>query len=212
MRELGAYARRRMGRPPRSYSDGIYHVAGHGSDERHLFLDDADRRMFLEHLDLTFTTLGLDVISYVLLTNHYHTLVATPDRRIETGLQRLHGGYSLHHNKRHGRTAHLFKAHCLARRITDNDDLIWTARYIARNPVEAGLVLDPLDWPWRSAPAHAGLDRPAIRLTEQQLRDAFGDRPDWRRRYRDHVRNDEDPPKRAFAVAGAGFEPATSGL
>jgi putative transposase len=176
-----------MGRPPRSYCEGIYHVAGHGSDERDLFLDDADRHAFLQHLDLTFTPLGLDVISYVLMTNHYHTLVFTPDRRIETGLQRLHGGYSLKHNKRHGRSAHLFKAHCLARRIADNDDLIWTARYIARNPVEAGIVLDPLDWPWSSAPAHAGVARPAIRLVEAPLRSAFGDTPDWRRRYRDYI-------------------------
>jgi REP element-mobilizing transposase RayT len=193
-----------MGRPPRAYCEGIYHIAGHGSDDRDLFLDDADRRAFLEHLDLTFTPLGLDVISYVLMTNHYHTLVATPDARIETGLQGLHGGYSLKHNKRHGRSAHLFKAHCLARRIEDNDDLLWTARYIARNPVEAGLVLNPVDWPWSSARAHAGLMRPAIRLVEAPLRDAFGDKPDWRRRYRQYVENDEGPHEQAFDLAGTG--------
>jgi putative transposase len=173
-----------MGRPPRSFEAGIYHVASHGSDERHLFLDDDDRSEFLERLGLTFWKLDLELIAYVLLTNHYHALVYTPDDRLPRGLQGLHGGYSLHHNLRHGRSAHLFRAHCLARRIVDDDDLIWTTRYLALNPVEAGIVLHPLDWPWSSARVHAGLASAPIPLDDHRLRAALGDKASWRDRYR----------------------------
>lgn len=169
------------------YARGIYHVAGHGSDDRDLFVDAADRRTFLDELATIFDFVGLHLVSYVLMTNHHHLLVATPDARIEQGLQRLHGGYARIHNRRHRRTAHLFRAHSLARRIEDDDDLIWTDRYLARNPVEAGLVLDPFDWPWSSAAAHAGLARGSTPLHEQPLRGAYGNHGDWRRHYYEYV-------------------------
>jgi putative transposase len=196
------------------YAQGIYHVAGHGSDDRVLFEDDDDRRSFLDHLETTFTELGLGIVSYLLMTNHHHLLVHTPDTRIEDGLRALHGGYSRKHNRRHGRTAHLFRAHSLARRIEDDADLIWTDRYIACNPVAAGMVLDPFDWPWGSAAAHAGLAPLPVILDERPLRGAYESPSDgWRRHYRGYISgNKKDPVSGAFRVAGAGFEPATSGL
>jgi len=169
------------------YAEGIYHVAAHGSDIRDLFLDDVDRRAFLDLLKLTFTPLGLRVISYVLMTNHHHLLVETPDDRIARGLQVLHGGFARRHNVRHGRTAHLFRAHPVARRIEDDDDLIWADRYIAWNPVEAGVVFSPFDWGWSSGSAHAGLAVAALPLHEAPLRASFGGAADWRQRYFDYV-------------------------
>ena len=174
-----------MGRLPRLYAHGIYHLAAHGSDDRILFRDDVDRHAFLEHLEHTFARLELGIVSYVLMTNHHHLIVATPDDRIARGLHDLHGGYSRIHNRRHGRKAHLFRAHPFARRLENSDDLIATDRYIARNPVEAGIVLDPFDWPWSSAQAHAGMAAPALTLHERPLRGAYEDAPDWRPRYHD---------------------------
>src|SRR4051812_36670 len=174
-----------MGRPPRRYARGIYHVAGHGSDERVLFRDDVDRHAFLDHLSATFAFLELGIVSYVLMTNHHHLIVKTPDGRIARGLHDLHGGYARIHNRRHGRRAHLFRAHPFVRRIEDSDDLITTDRYLARNPVAAGIVLDPFDWSWSSAPAHAGVAPPQLSLTDSPLRGAYEAAPDWRRRYFD---------------------------
>jgi hypothetical protein len=55
---------------------------------------------------------------------------------------------------------------------------------------------DPLAWPWSSARAHVGLERPRIPLAESDLRAAFGDADDWRERYRstiDEPENDTAP-------------------
>lgn len=182
------------------YAQGIYHVAGHGSDDRVLFRDDEDRRTFLDHLAATFAELGLGVVSYALMTNHHHLLVQTPDRRLADGLHALHGGYARKHNRRHGRTAHLFRAHSLARRLESSADLIWTDRYIARNPLAAGLVLDPFDWPWSSARAHAGLAHSALTLYESPLRGAYEQASNWRRRYHDYIAARE-----RLATASAGI-------
>ena len=181
-----------MGRPPRLYARGIYHVAGHGSDDRSLFIDDLDRHSFLGHLSETAALLGVRIVSFGLMTNHHHVLLDTPDSRVAAVLHRLHGGYARHHNIRHGRTAHVFRAHPLARRIEDNDDLKWADRYIAHNPVEAGLVLDPFDWQWSSAHAHAGIAQPPVPLHEAPIRAAYDNHPNWRDQYRDYISGGQD--------------------
>jgi REP element-mobilizing transposase RayT len=174
-------------RRPRNLYAGIYHLAAHGSDERYLYVSDQDREDFLERLARIWEKFELALLSYVLLGSHYHALVRIPDARLSKALQRLHTDYSRWHNRRHGRSAHLFRAHAMTREIGSDAQLVAACRYLALNPVEAGLVTDPLDWPWSSARAHAGLERPRIPLAETDLRAALGDCADWRERYRAQI-------------------------
>ncbi len=47
--------------------------------------------------------------------------------------------------------------------VMDEPYLLAAARYIELNPVRAGLVSNPRDWPWSSARAHlAGRDDPLV--------------------------------------------------
>ena len=179
-----------MGRPLRNFVAGIYHVTSHASDTRSLFLTAYDRADFLARLSFTFSPLEVRLLDYVLMGNHYHVLVQTPDARLSDALQTLHTGYSRDHNRRNGRSAHLFRAHCAARRVNTDSQLLATYRYIARNPVRANLVADALDWAWGSARAHAGLEPPAVPLDERPLYGAFGGDPNWRRRYRRLIQRD----------------------
>jgi putative transposase len=181
-----------MPRRPRNLYAGIYHLAAHGSDERYLYVSDQDREDFLELLARTWEKFELALLSYVLLGSHYHALVRIPDARLSRALQRLHTEYSRRHNRRRGRSAHLFRAHAMTREVGSDAQLVAACRYLALNPVEAGLVTDPLDWPWSSARAHAGLDRPRIPLAESELRAAFGDCADWRERYRAQIVTADD--------------------
>ena len=175
-----------MARPLRAY-EGIYHLAARGSDQRHLFVVDADREDFLDRLAAICDRYELALLAYVLMGSHYHALVRIHDARFSVALQRLHTGYARWHNRRHGRSAHLFRAHAMTREITSDRQLIAAARYLALNPVSAGLVTNPFDWRWSSASAHAGLERPHIPLSETDLRAAFGDGRDWRERYRELI-------------------------
>jgi putative transposase len=180
-------------RRPRLLQHGIYHLTSHGSDERYLFLDDHDRYEFLGLLARICERFELALLSYVLMGNHYHGLLRIPDARLSRALQRLHTEYSRRHNRRRGRSTHLFKAHAFTSEIESDRQLVAACRYLARNPVRAGLVADPLDWPWGSARAHAGLEAPSILLAEDDLSSAFGGGPNWRRRYREQVRAQAEP-------------------
>lgn len=55
-------------------------------------------------------------------------------------MQLLHTWYARLHNKLHGRSAHLFRAHFFVREIESDEDLLSTCRYLAWNPVAAGLA------------------------------------------------------------------------
>lgn len=173
-----------MARRPRAFFEGLFHLCSHASDTRHLFLSDNDCRNFLDRLAATVERFELRIVAYVLLGTHYHAVFFTPDARISTALQQLHTGYSRWHNRRRGRRAHLFRAHPFARQIESDDDLVGVCRYLAYNPVEAGLARTPFAWPWSSAAASAGLRDACVPLDDGPLRGAFGGRPDWRRRYR----------------------------
>jgi REP element-mobilizing transposase RayT len=181
-----------MPRPPRAFVDGIYHLAAHGSDTRHLFLSSKDRTTFLDRLALVIERFSLRLVAYALLGNHYHLVLATPDGRVSSALQQLHSWYSRTHNRRQGRSAHLFRAHFFARELTSDADLLVACRHLAYNPLAAGLCSDPFAWPWSSTAASAGLAEPAIPLDPGPLRAALGDSTNWHRRYRELIEASDD--------------------
>jgi REP element-mobilizing transposase RayT len=125
----------------------------------------------------------LGLVTYTLMGNHYHLVVSIPDDRLSRALQRLHNWYSWRHNKRWAREAHLFRAHFFARPVLSDEDLLGACRYVARNPVEAGLAPHPLAWRWGGVRGNAGLERPMIPLDDEPLRAAVGGGPGWRARY-----------------------------
>jgi putative transposase len=174
-------------RRPRNFFEGLYHLAPHASDTRLLFRDEEERNSFLEQLKRTFRRFEIGLVAYTLLGTHYHAVVSIPDARISAALQQLHTWYSRRHNKPRERMAHLFRAHYAAREITSDEDLLTVCRYLAYNPVVAGIANDPFDWPWSSAAATAGLARPQVPLDDAPLRGAFGEYPDWRRRYQTYI-------------------------
>jgi REP element-mobilizing transposase RayT len=163
----------------------MYHIASRGSDHQPLFLYDSDRLRFLDRLGAVVKQHELACIAYCLMGNHYHLLVQTPDGRISSALQQLNGGYSRQFNRLHGRSAHLFRNRFLAQQIEGEAYLLTACRYLAHNPVRAGLCRDPKDWPWSSHRATAGLEPAPSFLDEALIRDACGGRADWRRHYQD---------------------------
>ena len=179
-----------MSRPRRAFVEGIYHFASHASDNRDLFISGDDATSFLGRFAVVIERFNLALIAYALLGNHYHAVVGTPGGGISAALQQLHTWYSRTHNRRHERGAHLFRAHQFARELSSDEDLLVACRYVAHNPVEAGLTDDPFSWRWSSAAATAGLVAPAIPLDPGPLRAALGDGDDWQRRYRSFIDGD----------------------
>jgi putative transposase len=169
---------------------GIYHVASRGSDRGPIFWGDSDRKLFLNKLELTFLRFQLPCVAYCLMNNHYHLIVQTPDQRLSKAMQQLNGGYSKHVNSIHGRSAHLFRNRFMAQLIDDDQYLLTACRYVAHNPVRAGLCQAPSSWRWSSYRIAAGIDRAPPFLDERLLSDLVGGGDRWRIRYREFVEAD----------------------
>jgi len=64
------------------YPGAVYHVMARGNHRRDIFKDDPDRRRFLETLGEACGKTGWLVHAYVLMRNHYHLLLVTPESNL----------------------------------------------------------------------------------------------------------------------------------
>src|SRR5206468_7763687 len=127
---------------------GIYHVITRGVARTPIFRDDADRVLFLRLLEVAGRGTGWDVHALCLMGNHYHLVVETGLDRLSTAMHRVNGPYAENFNARYDRSGHLFGDRFAARVIEDEGHLAATCRYVAANPVRAGLCDTAADWPW----------------------------------------------------------------
>jgi REP element-mobilizing transposase RayT len=91
-----------MARPLRiEFAGALYHVMARGNQRRVIFRDDQDYRRFLETLGAACQKTGWRVHAYVLMANHYHLLLETPEANLVSGMKWLQGTYTQRHNTRH---------------------------------------------------------------------------------------------------------------
>jgi REP-associated tyrosine transposase len=176
----------RLPRP--QFPGALYHVGTRGNRRCRICFDDRDREYFLELLDKIVRKLRWKVHAYCLMNNHYHLLVETPNGDIARGMEWLNGRYARWFNGRHGFTGHLFERRYFDELVESEHYLLELSRYIEMNPIRAGLVGDPSDWPWSSYRAIAGLEKPRRFLTTTWILSQFGrDLERARARYRQFV-------------------------
>src|SRR5271170_7642522 len=99
-----------MARPLRiEYAGAVYHVMARGNRGQGIFGDDKDRQRFLETLGEACQKTGWWVHAYVLMDNHYHLLVETPEGNLVEGMKWLQGAYTQRFNRQHKLFGHLFQ-------------------------------------------------------------------------------------------------------
>jgi REP element-mobilizing transposase RayT len=138
-----------MARPlRRDLPDGHFHVVARGVDGCRVYRDDDDRRAFLGLLGATLTRTRLEAHALCLMGTHYHLVVEGLVTELSRLLHRVNGTYAQAFNERHRRFGHLFADRFSARAIGSEEHLAEACRYVVLNPVRAGLVETPADWPW----------------------------------------------------------------
>jgi putative transposase len=178
-----------MPRKPREEEAGaVHHVFARHNEQRLLYRDDADRRMYLKLLGGAVGRFGWRCMAYCLMPNHLHLLIETPQPNLGRGMQYLHGHYGRWFADRRGLAGHVFQGRYGAKRVGDDQQLWAVAAYIAANPVQAGLCRGPADWAWGSHAVVAGRARAPGWLDADRLLELLGsDSPGARRRYLIHV-------------------------
>ncbi|HEU5055104.1 MAG TPA: transposase [Kofleriaceae bacterium] len=140
-----------MARPYRiELAGGFFHVASRGNARQAIFLDDRDRTSFLRVLREQITRFGWRCPAFCLMGNHFHLLLQTPRPNLSDGMRDLKSQYARRFHAEHGTDGALFRPRFWSQLVADDDYLLATSRYIALNPVRAGLVERAEDWPWNS--------------------------------------------------------------
>ena len=114
--------------------------------------------------------------AWVLMTNHYHLLLETPDANLARGMRQLNGTYSQAFNRRHDRVGHLFQGRYKSILVERESHLLELVRYVVLNPVRAGMVRSPAEYRWSSYEETAGLRRAATWLKVDWTLGQFGQR------------------------------------
>ena len=126
-----------MARKPRvEYAGAVYHVMSRGNRQQTIFRTDDDCEMFLITLGEACKRTGWKIHAYVLMGNHYHLLLETPEPNLVTGMQWLQSTYSKRFNARHHEWGHLFQGRYKAIPVEWGGGYFSTvATYIHLNPV-----------------------------------------------------------------------------
>ncbi len=151
------------------FPGATWHVTSRGVEKRAIFLDDSDRRDFLSLLGATVEEYRWRLYAYVLMSNHYHLLLTTQQPTLSDGMQKLGGRYAEDFNRRNTRWGHLFGGRFKSQPVNTIEHLMQTARYVVLNPVRAGIIATPAEWPWSSYMATAGFSRTPSWLAAEAL-------------------------------------------
>lgn len=146
-----------MPRQPRYFvPDVAQHVITRGVDKQAVFFHHRDYVLYLDALRKTSAEHECAIHAYVLMVNHVHLLV-TPanERSLPLMMQAMGREYVQRVNARYKRTGTLWEGRYKAC-LVDNDEYFLTCqRYIELNPVRAGIVATPGEYPYSSYRHHA---------------------------------------------------------
>ena len=139
------------------FPGAYYHVMARGNRREAIFHDDDDRRFFLATLSEACAMTGWRVHAWVLMGNHYHLFIETPEANLVAGMSWLQNTVTRRHNVRHLAWGRLFGDRYKAVLVDGADTYHYRtlADYIHLNPVRARIVLprkgkSVLDYPWSS--------------------------------------------------------------
>ncbi len=153
-----------MPRQPRiEYPGACYHVMARGDRREPIFEDAKDRERFIETMGEAAERSGWKIYAWVLMDNHYHWAIETPEANLAAGMKWFQNTYTRRINSRHGKWGHLFGGRYKAISVQNEKNsgrgggeyLCALLDYIHLNPVRAGLVnskngLGLLEYPWSS--------------------------------------------------------------
>ena len=168
----------RMARKIRiEYAGATYHVLARGNQGRDIYADEHDRKLWLETLAEACAKTGWRIHAWVMMGNHFHLLLDTPEPNLVAGMKWLQGTYTQRYNSRHRLFGHLYQGRYKALVVdgTQGNYLAVVSTYIHLNPARAGLIRigqEPLDsYRWSSYPLYArkSVARPGWLVTERVL-------------------------------------------
>ncbi len=168
-----------MARPIRfQYPGACYHIMARGDGGKTIFEDDDDRKAFIGRLGEVCERCGWKVHAWVLMGNHCHLLLETPEANLVVGMKWLLGTFSQGWNRARQRRGHVFQGRYKSVPVNGEETGAYyfriVADYIHLNPARAGLAGGSggklVDYKWSSLGAYAKGKPPDWMVIDRVLR------------------------------------------
>ena len=168
-----------MAKPREIDPTGYYHVMSRGNFGQAIFPTNTHYRRHLQLLARVAARRQWIVLDWCQMRNHFHLVLKLTADGLSAGMQELNGCFSRWSNQRAGRTGtgHLVKNRFLAIDLMEEGHFWEVLRYVPNNPVSAGLVAQPENWPWSGYRATVGLVPPEPFHQPAELVRIFGVQP-----------------------------------
>jgi len=148
-------------RPRTSLPPCYFHVINRSAGRAPLFRRRRDYQAFLDVLATGLQKHPVRLVSYCVLSNHWHLVVGPVDPRRLSGLMQWVTTTHAVRFRRHGQTVGegpVYQGRFKSVPVESSDELVQVCRYVERNALEAGLVERAQDWPWCSLSARLRAD------------------------------------------------------
>ncbi len=173
-----------MARKPRIHVvGGLYHVMLRGNGGEAIFFNDDDRYHFYLLVQEGIERFGHHIHGFCCMTNHVHLAIQMGDIPLSKIMQNLSFRYTRWINQREKRVGHLFQGRYKAILVDGDSYLLELVRYLHLNPVRAGMVSDPIEYPWSGHRAYLGEMQQPWLTTDWVLSQFSRQRAAARRRY-----------------------------
>ncbi len=167
--------------------EGSYnHCTWRAHNHSYVLGSDDEKRKFLELVLEAKVRFDIRVLSYCLMGTHPHLVLQSPrGQQAFSGFWKIvNHRFARWYNRRTGRTGQVVMDRLASPQIQDGPHQLVVIRYGDMNPVRAGVVRSPKDWPWSSYRHYAfGEANPLVDDSPEYL--ALGRTgPERRRAYR----------------------------
>lgn len=137
-----------MPRHPRLFVPGAtYHVYCRVARGEFVFDDPFEAEEFVEAARREFDLDGVRVVAWCLMGNHYHLVIQTGSAPLWRSMLRVQAAVARGFNRRRGFLGRLWQSRYRARVIDSTEYFRQVVSYVHLNPVAAGIVDDPVEYP-----------------------------------------------------------------
>jgi putative transposase len=177
-----------VARPLRiEYEGAVYHVTGRGNEQRKIFFSRKDYEKFKEYLADALEKFGFILHGYVLMTNHYHLIIETPEKNLSKIMHHINSSYTTYTNIKRKRSGHLFQGRFKSIVVDKDSYLLELSRYLHLNPVRVKMAQLPGDYPYSSYGSYATASGDKL-VTTTTILDMLASKPDAaRKKYKSFV-------------------------
>ncbi len=175
------------------FSSMPYHIISRGNNRERVFQQEEDFEKYLEICRRYKDQYDFRLYHWVLMNNHTHLLIETKeDSSLSKIMQGVNLAYTIWFNRKNGKVGHLWQDRYKSAVVERDSYLLECGRYIERNPLRAGIVKDPREYPWSSYRVY-GYGKEDGLTDRHEIYEAMGkDQPQRQRAYREYAYSNRD--------------------